>query len=280
MWRSGEVTAETSYCAEGSSAWRPITELVLRPNFLSRPWFVFRSGVLTVVLIVLCGKILLSRTSIKIKNADVNPDRIYSQTPPAATPESIPFNTPESFRMIEAIPDANGIYNISFILSDKSGRDTACDGTVNMKIKDRSEIFFEKDYVIKKENFKKTISGIVYQLDQDRLLLARRGIGYITLEFNGLGCHFNRDHMFFIRGDSSSASQSPSYSTPPPYTAPSPTVKSHSVAWQDGYEVGRLHYQNNELFPGVIQQQNLRDFKGEEWFDGYTRGFLDAQAGK
>jgi hypothetical protein len=69
-----------------------------------------------------------------------------------------------------------------------------------------------------------------------------------------------------------------SHWTPRPYTSPTPIE--HSAAWQDGYEVGRLHYQNHEAFPGVMQSQNLRDFKGEEWFDGYTKGFFDAQDGR
>jgi hypothetical protein len=63
--------------------------------------------------------------------------------------------------------------------------------------------------------------------------------------------------------------------TPKPYTS-----VAHSAAWQDGYEVGRLHYQNGEAFPGIMQQQNLRDLKGDEWLDGYSKGFLDAQSGK
>jgi len=49
----------------------------------------------------------------------------------------------------------------------------------------------------------------------------------------------------------------------------------HSAAWQDGYEVGKMHHANGERFPSLMQGQNIRDLKGEEFYDGFAQGFQD-----
>jgi len=57
-------------------------------------------------------------------------------------------------------------------------------------------------------------------------------------------------------------------------SAPGSTAKSasHSAAWQNGYEAGKIHRERGEPRQSLMQLNTLREVRGDDFYDGYIEG--------
>ena len=165
MWRSGTVNAETVYCVEGASEWKPIMELVLRRKFVTRPLVILGIVVMVFITAILVnGYIKQYRIRQLVERVERVEEKPSAQTMPEPTPEPLPSNKPDSFREVVGIRNASGVFTLGFILSDENGRDTTAEGEVEVTIYGGGTDYFKKTYTIERGNFKRTSGGIVHIL--------------------------------------------------------------------------------------------------------------------